>query len=281
MDYFLESLQDMKLNVYEACLENKISIYERELLLSEIDNKYLLYTESLKNVGEEIKTVVTNPKSEESKKILTSVVDKYNKGMNNRATAVAKKIVKDPTKGGTVKVSPEVYDKYKKDMLKWRTTYKVGEILATGAIAIGPIDTVIKIATATAMARSNDPVDKSTMELLNKLKEKALSVKNKLADIVSKVKGKKLSEQELSSQISAVDTAAAAVAKQTDAVKARKANATPAKAVSESVYKKIDSFIMENSSITDNGYDILNMLIENVDFNEVDMFSAVFHYLDA
>lgn len=281
MDYFLESLQDMKLNVYEACLENKISIYERELLLSEIDNKYLLYTESLKDVGKEIKTVVTNPKSEESKKILTSVVDKYNKGMNNRATAVAKKIVKDPTKGGTVKVSPEVYDKYKKDMLKWRTTYKVGEILATGAIAIGPIDTVIKIATATAMARSNDPVDKSTMELLNKLKEKALSVKNKLADIVSKVKGKKLSEQELSSQISAVDTAAAAVAKQTDAVKARKANATPAKAVSESVYKKIDSFIMENSSITDNGYDILNMLIENVDFNEVDMFSAVFHYLDA
>lgn len=281
MDYFLESLQDMKLNVYEACLENKISIYERELLLSEIDNKYLLYTESLKDVGKEIKTVVTNPKSEESKKILTSVADKYNKGMNNRATAVAKKIVKDPTKGGTVKVSPEVYDKYKKDMLKWRTTYKVGEILATGAIAIGPIDTVIKIATATAMAHSNDPVDKSTMELLNKLKEKALSVKNKLADIVSKVKGKKLSEQELSSQISAVDTAAAAVAKQTDAVKARKANATPAKAVSESVYKKIDSFIMENSSITDNGYDILNMLIENVDFNEVDMFSAVFHYLDA
>lgn len=278
MDYFMESLQDMKLNVYEACLENKISIYERDLLLSELDNKYMLYSESLKEVGKSIKTVVTNPKSEESKKILTDAADKYNQGMNKRATAVASKIVKDPTKGGTIKVSPEVYDKYKKDMLKWRTTYKVGEILATGAIAIGPIDTVIKIATATAMSRSNDPVDKATMELMNKLKDKALAVKNKVADLVNKVRGKKMSEQELSSQLSAVDTATAAVAKQTDAVKARKANATPAKAVSESVYEKMDSIFMENTTVKDNAYEILNMLIEQVDFNEVDMLPVVFHY---
>lgn len=279
MDYFMESLQDMKLNVYEACLENKISVYERDLLLSELDNKYMLYSESLKEVGKSIKTVVKNPKSEESKKILTDVADKYNQGMNKRATTVASKIVKDPTKGGTVKVSPEVYDKYKKDMLKWRTTYKVGEILATGAIAIGPIDTVIKIATATAMSRSSDPVDKATMELMNKLKDKALAVKNKVADIVNKVRGKKMSEQELSSQLSAVDTATAAVAKQTDTIKARKANATPAKAVSESVYEKMDSFFMENLTVKDNAYEILNMLIEHVDFNEVDMLPVVFHYV--
>lgn len=276
MDLFLESYCDIQDNIFSAYINSHITESEKDILLSELDLKYSLYSESLKDVGKRIKTVVKNPRSEESKKILNGLADKYNKGMNNRATSVAKKIVKDPTKGGKVQVSPEVYDKYKKDMLKWRSRYKVGEILATGAIAIGPIDTVIKIATVTAMSRSNDPVDKKTMELLNKVKEKALSLKNKVAGLAKRVKGKQISEQELTSQINAADTAAAALAKETDVAKTKKENLKPA-TVSESVYEKMDTYFTENSV---DKYQVLNMMIEKTNFSEVDMFSVICHYTE-
>lgn len=277
MDIFVEQVTDLKLRIYEACEKGLINESEFITLFECLDEKLDVYSESLKDVGRGIKTVVKNPKSEESKKILTGLADKYNASINKRATSVAKKIVKDPTKGGKVQVSPEVYDKYQKDMLKWRTRYKVSEILLTGLIAIGPVDTVIKAATITGMARSNDPVDKKTVELLNKVKEKAASLKNRITGLTKKVKNKELSEQQLSSEISAIDTATKALAKQTDVAIAKKETAKLAMA-NESVYEKMDKFLMENNCMTDEGYDILNMLIERTDFSQIDMFSVVCHY---
>lgn len=274
-----DAYQDKKLVIFEAWADHKITTEQREFLLTKLDEGY--FEESIKDAAKSAKQVITHPKSEESKQILNRAADKYNAGMNKRATFVAKKIVRDPTKGGKKDVSAEVYEKYKRDMLKWRTAYKVGEILATGAIAIGPIDTVIKIATATAMARSSDPVDQATMALMNKLKDKALSIKDKLKGLVDKVRGKKINEGQLKSEISSLDNATSAVAKETDVVKNRKekssgSNSGKPVTVNESVYQKIDNFLTLCGE--KNKHRALELIIEYTDFNRVDMLPVISYY---
>lgn len=287
MDIYLEAIENKKLDVLEACYNGLITLVEQDMLLSELDNKYTVYTEALEDVKNGIKNttkkVMNSPVGKKAATGFTKGVEAGNNALNKVATVGASAIVKDPTKGGKVEVSNEVYEKYKKDMLKWRTRIKVAEIVTLGALAIGPIDDLFNVALTVAMARSNDPIDTAVKEKLKGLKDslktKTESLKAKVKALVDKVKAKKISEDELKTQLSNVETAGAAIAKQTDTIKSMKSVGKKPATVSEAVYNKMDAMFMESGRMTEKGYKILGMLIEKTNFEDIDLFPVACHYV--
>lgn len=267
-------MQDL---IIQSYLYGDITESEMDYLIYELPSEYDYYTEDGKEKMQKIKTVIKHPTSKESKEILKSAADAYNSGMNKRADFVAKKIVKDPSRKG-VKVSSEVYEKYKKDILKWKTIYKVSEIAVTGLVAVGPIDTVVKAATVTAMTRSNDPVDKATMELLNKMKQKASDLKDKAKDFVRNVKNKVLSKDQIQKGMNQLEIAGAALAKQTDTVK--KKLSTKSNTITESTFMMLDDIILENSTFTEKSYSILLEFVEKADFSNPSVFDIIMNYCE-
>ena len=248
---------------------------EKDILLEYVNNSEV-FGDTFEEAASIVNNILSNPKTAQASEKILGVADKYNSALNKGAEFVAKKIVKDPTKNGTVKVAPEVYEKYKKDMEKWKAGVKVAEIIAVGAIAVGPLDTVLKVATVTAMTRSTDSTDKAAMEILNKLKEKTDKCKDKLKELGQKLKKKLINEFQLKNELRSLETEGAAIAKQTDSAKEKIAKV---KNVNESAYLIIDDIILnEFGEVDDTSYKILNRLIEESDMSDGTVLDIVTHY---
>ena len=248
---------------------------EKDILLEYVNNSEI-FGDTFEEASSITDSILKNPKTAQASEKILGVADKYNSALNKGAEFVAKRIVKDPTKNGTVQVSSDVYEKYKKDMERWKAGLKVAEVVAIGAIAVGPLDTVLKIATVTAMTRSNDSTDKAAMEILNKLKEKTEKCKDKLKELGQKLKKKVINESQLKNELRSLETEGAAIAKQTDSAKEKIAKA---KNVNESAYLIIDDIVLnEFGEVDDTTYKILNRLIEESDMSDGAVLDIVTHY---
>ena len=206
--------------------------------------------------GAKIKEVV-----DKGKKQFIKLGDSYNNSLNRRAEYIAGKLVKKPAEDAP----QHIYDKYKRDMIRWKSTYKVGEILAVGTVAIGPIDWVIKGATINAMRTSSDPVDKAVMSKLNKISVKGVELKNKMSKFKEKLKNKPMKKDDVDKEISTLDSMASNLAKQMDVVNS---GSQTTSSVSESsvLSEMIDSLLYENGEITLESYEAVRRFIERSDY---------------
>ena len=197
-------------------------------------------------IEEGIKDNIKNAKDKvltpERKEKLNNTADKFNNSMNKRADFVASKIVKAPSKNA----SPEVYQKYKKDMMRWKATYKVGEIMAMSAIAIGPIDFVVKSATVSAMSRSNDPLDKAVMNKMKTIQNKGEKLKEKSIEFANKIKDKALDKLGIEKYIGLLDSMASDVARSVDSVKSQSENTPVVESCNMDLF--VDNIITNNES---------------------------------
>lgn len=256
--------KEIKLLIYESFDNNLITEQEKSDLLEQLTLK-LLYEEVMLEAGGNIVNVV----KDKTEKIANSKVgQKYMSALDKGAEFAANKVVKAPEKGA----SPEIYKEYEKKLKQWKVRFKIAEIIATGTIAVGPVGWLVSAMNAVTIA--NDP---DTKELLDKAKDKGQALLSKIKDINEKLKKGQLSESKLNSEVNAITTAGAAVAKQADSAAKRSKPKTAMAA--EGVCNVLDGYVLENGEVTDEGFGILNMLIEKTDFSErPEMFDVICHY---
>lgn len=204
----------------------------------------------------------------------------YVKGMNSRAEFLAGKIVKKPDDSAT---SSE-YAKYKKDFLKWKARIKIAEILATGAIAIGPVDTALKALTVIGMSNSRAPEDRLIKQKLKGLTEKASAVKNAMNILKSKLKKKELNEAQLKQEINKIDLLTSHATKEGDAIKKLKFKKVDkkytAKVSTESAVDINISDLDMFEEMTELTYELAKYAIESTDYMNDEAVNKISNYLD-
>lgn len=204
----------------------------------------------------------------------------YVKGMNSRAEFLAGKIVKKPDENAT---SSE-YAKYKRDFLKWKARIKIGEILATGAIAIGPVDTALKALTVIGMANSRATEDRLIKQKLKGLTEKASAVKNAMNNLKTKLRKKELNESQLKREINKIDLLTSHATKEGDAVNKLKVKKSDkkytAKVSTESADGNDISDLDVFEEMTELTYEMAKYVIESTDYMNEEAVNKISNYLD-
>lgn len=216
-----------------------------------------------------------NSKDNKFKKLMDTASDKYMTGLNKRSESFAKLVVKKPDANAT----HEVQEKYEKKVLQARTAYKIGEILVSKAVLLGPLDMIATAAIVKGIANSDDPSDKMVADKLKALTDKANSLKEKANKLIDKVKGKKVTNDNFKAPYEAIQLQGKNIAKEIDAVKA-KAN-KPATITESVLIDKFDEYLIkEDGSLVDNAYEILNTIVEKTDYTKYDIFPVVEHYIN-
>ena len=257
---------DIKLLIYEYYDSGRITENEKNELLEELTLK-LLYNDFLMEAENIVKKGYNWVKDKSDKVANSSVARAYQGALDKGADFASKKVVKEPPKGS----SPEIYKEYEKKLKQWKLRFKAGEILAAQVIAVGPLDFLVSAMNGVVI--SHDP---DLKPILDKVKDKGRSLLDKVKELNNRLKNGSLTEDKLKKEVNAITTAGAAVAKQADTIANKKY--TPI-AANESTFDILDSYVMENGEVTNDGYDILNVLIEKTDFSErPEMFDIICHY---
>ena len=264
--------KDIKLCIYESYYNGYITDEKKDILLDRLNEAYV--SEDVKEKLKAAKDKFDNSeKGQKVKEGFNKFSDKYNDGMNKRSEVFAKMVVKKPEKRvpkGQIPTS-DVHKQYKEDMKKWRIRYKVSEILVTGCIALEPVDTVLKAATINGLVRSSDPIDKDVMSKVKEIKDKALSIKDKVKDIIAKVRKKDLNESELKKEINTIDAATSHLAKSIDITKKKVALAQESVSENDKLMcqnKVCNLLFNENCELVHSAFDIANTIIEKCDYTD-------------
>lgn len=201
----------------------------------------------------------------------------YNNGMNKSSEYLAKKIVKSPKDGA----SSSEYAKYKKKLARWKATIKIGEFLATGAIALGPFDWALKALTMIGIKDSREPGDrvikskiKPAMDAISNTKKK---LGNQLSSFKQKLKSKQVTESQFKKEVSLLDTLASTGTKQCDVIKSKQ-GITPA-TVKESSFD-LDIEYDDNGEISYEMFEYVNELVDYTDFTDGDDVLLLESYID-
>ena len=207
------------------------------------------------------------------KKGFKKAADGYYNALNTSSEKIAKKIVKKPEEGSDA----SVYKEYKRKLERWKATIKVGEFLATGAIAVGPFDIVLKALAIVGMKDSRDPADR----LIKSKIQSAMNIRNKLSTALNnfknKVKSKTLKESDFKKEVSLLDSIASAGAKQCDDIK----NGKEMKPAMVKEYAdNIDIIYDENGEVSYEMFEYVNELVECTDFTDGDDVLILEAYLD-
>lgn len=213
-------------------------------------------------------------KGNKFKKVSDKLGAAYIGGINKSSDFLAKAIVKKPKEGS----STEVQEKYEQKLLKVKSVIKIGEILLSKAVLVGPLDVIATAALITGIVKSDDPTDKLVVSKLKALAGKAEALKNKITSLFNKNKDKPVTEED-KRQYDTTLLQGKNIAKEIDAVK-EKINRS--NVVTESVLvNKFDEYLLkEDGSLVDNAYDILSIIVEKTDYTQYDIFPVVEHYID-
>lgn len=213
-------------------------------------------------------------KENKFKKVSDKLGTAYISGINKSSDFLANAVVKKPKEGS----SKEIQEKYEQKLLKVKSVIKIGEILLSKAVLIGPLDVIATAALITGVAKSDDPTDKLVMSKLKALASKVTALKNKISSLFNKNKDKPVTEED-KRQYDATLLQGKNIAKEIDAVKAK---ITKSNLVTESVLvNKFDEYLLkEDGSLVDNAYDILSVIVEKTDYTQYDIFPVVEHYID-
>lgn len=209
------------LSIYESEDNGDITIEERNSLLISLFEKELnsveCIDEGVKEQFEKLKKTVGNNIPKDVADKFNSISDKMNNGMNTLADKAARATVKPADKTlpkGKLYATNSDYEKYYSDVMKWKTMYKTAEVIATGAIAIGPIDTLVKAATFGAMCRSSDPVDKVVMNKIKEVSGKAARLKETVVAANIRLKKGSMPESEIDAKLREINNEGATVARE-------------------------------------------------------------------
>lgn len=185
----------------------------------------------------------------------------YVNGMNKRASFVANKIVKKPGE----EASPSEYAKYKRDFQRWKARVKIGEFLATGAIAVGPIDTALKTLTIVGLKNSRAPEDRLIKQKMKPVMNQVNKIKNKYAQLKEKVHRKNISEDQVKREISLLDTMTSKATKETDLAKSGVKQSAAVATESEEL-EVIDVTYEADGDISMETFEQVRLLVETTDF---------------
>lgn len=255
------------------------------------NNNNNIVEEGVKEVASDLYKATLKAKTPEGKKATVRLANAYNDGMNKRAEVVAGAIVKKPEKGA----SKSEVEKFKRDMITWKATYKAAEVAATSFIAVGPIDTLLKVALGIGVAGSNDPVDAELKKFVNSIAKRVPIIQKMYDKLKEEVKEKILSAGEIDKKVKILEANSMAlardidryhVAKREDVPRVKKATFNNGRPVKES--EDLDNslkFILfdEHGQVTESTIESVIRFIERSDINsdrDTMMIESTLHILN-
>ena len=208
------------------------------------------------------------------KKSIEKFGDKYVSGLNKGSETVANALVRKPKEGA----STEAWDKYNQKLMRVKSIIKVGAILASKAVLLGPLDAIATAALFSGMSKSNDQTDKMVMEKLNHLKDEVSKLKDKLSELFEKNKNKPITEAD-KREYDKIYLKGKNTASEIDALKS-KIN-KPATVTESVILNKFDEYLLkEDGTLVDNAYEILDTIVEKADYTKYDIYNTINHYID-
>ena len=208
------------------------------------------------------------------------VMGKAYNAVSETPGAIASKIA---YKKPAADASPEVQKEYNKKVISMKANFKVGVTLAVLAIKLplfGPIDWVITACMASGLADKENAVNKETMKKLEVLKEKAVTVKDKIKTLFAKNKDKDSTDKEFQQEYNKLLRDGNEIAKAADVI--IKGNMNKKAVVAENAFiDKFDKYLItENSVLVDNAFDILQLIVEKTDYSKIDIYPVLEHYFE-
>lgn len=216
-------------------------------------------------------------KESKVKKVIDGASKAYITGLNKSSEAISKTFIRKPKEGA----SDEIQQKYQEKLIKAKAAIKVGEILISKTILIGPLDVIATAALVNGITKSDDPTDKIVMDKLRMLMDKAKSLKLKVISFIDKKKDKEVTNVD-KQQYDAMSIQGMNIAKEMDAVRSRIDKNVDGKNITEStIINKFDEYLLkEDGTLVDNACEILSMIVEKTDYEKFDIFDVVEHYID-
>ena len=176
----------------------------------------------------------------------------------------------------------EVQKEYDKKVINVKANVKTGvtvAVLITKSLLIGPPDWIITICMTSGLLTDSE-VNAATKEKIKVLKDKAVNIKNKIKELSKKYKDKDSTDKEFQKEYNELLREGNTCARELDSViKNMKPKQVPV--AESSILDKFDGYLINESGfLVDNAVDVLNKIIDKVDYDKFDIYPVIERYCD-